>query len=731
MDEAEGDATRAALRNTAFTRAAPRQRAVEPAQHARAAAAVVQEAAAVVQNAAAAERAAQAAAAAEAHAAMAERERAAAAAAAAAAAEEAAAAAAATEAEAAAAREQRRGLTASALADGGAPCEVSLAYVHACTARFDASRALGTPGAFGAVFRGVDPALGLRFAVKRLSNTAAWPAERSAAREIAILSCFRHPNIIRLWGYTTDVAERCLVYELGMRGALSDALTDDDAALALTWRVRLRVAAGVAAALSYMQRSGPTPAWHRDVKSANVVLTAALEPKLIDCGLSRLLSPEEAARGGLVTATAGLAFGTQGYMCPDYMKRSKYGEPSEVFSFGVLLCELLTGTLQLGGDGGGLDLVDEVAEEEGGLAAARDVRAGAWAPDAAAQTEALAAACVARKPRERPAMLVVLRALNALKQQHATPSAEECLLAEELRDAHAELARLRAADDAAVAQRVLTARQCCLFTACPDGQLALADGLDCGQGHFTCSGCLAAFAADQVAATPAELARRGGRLFCPLRPQGCASPPFSAAALARTLPDDLFLRCNAAEVRAKERELLQEVHTGYEERLRAMERDMAAQRLHNLAAGAVATAAAAIATATAVAQLRAEVVEQVLTLHCPACGQAFVDFSDCFALTCARCAAGFCAWCLAHCGRDAHAHVAGCAHNEAPGRNVWSTTALFATSQRRRRERALRKHLAEQPAHLRAPLLVALARDLEDLGMRAADFEAAAGDDER
>ena len=119
------------------------------------------------------------------------------------------------------------GLTAAAMADGGSPVELSAAYVCACTANFAPERALGTPGAFGAVFRGEDAALRVSFAVKRLSHTAPWPAERSAAREIAILSRFRHPHIIRLWGFTTEPAERCLVYELGDGGALSDNLTDD------------------------------------------------------------------------------------------------------------------------------------------------------------------------------------------------------------------------------------------------------------------------------------------------------------------------------------------------------------------------------------------------------------------------------------------------------------------------------------------------------------------------
>jgi serine/threonine protein kinase len=142
---------------------------------------------------------------------------------------------------------------------------------------------LGQPGAFGTVYRGVDGTLGLRFAVKRLDPHAPWAPECSAQAEIAMLSRFRHDNIIRLWGFCDDPQGHCLVYELGVRGALSNNLVDDAKAAELTWKTRIRIARGIASALSYLHRSDP-PAWHRDVKAANVVLTASLTPKLIDCG---------------------------------------------------------------------------------------------------------------------------------------------------------------------------------------------------------------------------------------------------------------------------------------------------------------------------------------------------------------------------------------------------------------------------------------------------------------
>jgi hypothetical protein len=123
-----------------------------------------------------------------------------------------------------------------------------------------------------------------------------------------------------------------------------------------------------------------------------------------------------------------------------------------------------------------------------------------------------------------------------------------------------------------------------------------------------------------------------------------------------------------------------------------------------------------------VAQLRLHVVENILTLHCPACTQAFVDFNGCFALTCSRCNAGFCAWCLAHCGNDAHAHVAQCAHNTSRGKDVFCTEAAFLAAQRQRSVRLLKAFLAAQAPAIRAPLLRELTADLRPLGIDPATF---------
>lgn len=117
-----------------------------------------------------------------------------------------------------------------------------------------------------------------------------------------------------------------------------------------------------------------------------------------------------------------------------------------------------------------------------------------------------------------------------------------------------------------------------------------------------------------------------------------------------------------------------------------------------------------------------KIAEDLLTLHCPECGMAFLDFSGCFALWCALCDCAFCAYCQASCrneNNDAHAHTARCPYNIAPGKSIFSTRSVFERSQNLRRVRAVTSYLQDiREGELRAAVLKAIARDLADLGIK-------------
>ena len=150
----------------------------------------------------------------------------------------------------------------------------------------------------------MDPVSGVRFAVKRLSydTLAASTQHRAAARrslqrEIEVLRSVDHPHMVRLLGFslTSDDGDGddgvgggrgggrsggsdiCLVYELGEGGSIADVLADDARATSFSWRHRVRALTAVASCLNYLHRSHRPPIFHRDVKSANVVLTADMQ----------------------------------------------------------------------------------------------------------------------------------------------------------------------------------------------------------------------------------------------------------------------------------------------------------------------------------------------------------------------------------------------------------------------------------------------------------------------
>jgi interleukin-1 receptor-associated kinase 4 len=231
----------------------------------------------------------------------------------------------------------------------GEVVELTGDFLSAATNSFDDERLIGE-GAFGKVYQGSHQGVSQRFAVKRLDASVGGGPERANkdfVREIEVLRRFRHPHIISLHGFSRD--DHCLVYELGSHGSLADNLVNDQKAAGLTWKLRVRVANGIAKALNYLHKHGELPVFHRDVKSANAVLcNSGMMVKLIDCGLSMLLNEEQVqTQQTIFTVTQGAALGTPGYMCPQFTRTRKYGEKSEVYSFGVVLLELLTGKVQM------------------------------------------------------------------------------------------------------------------------------------------------------------------------------------------------------------------------------------------------------------------------------------------------------------------------------------------------------------------------------------------------
>ena len=112
--------------------------------------------------------------------------------------------------------------------------------------------------------------------------------------------------------------------------------------------------------------------------------------------------------------------------------------------------------------------------------------------------------------------------------------------------------------------------------------------------------------------------------------------------------------------------------------------------------------------------LKMHIVEEILTLKCPRCRVAFIDFDGCFALTCHKCHCGFCAWCFKDCGGDAHQHVAHCQQNLANG-NVFGSKVQFVSHHRERRQRLVRDIIYGKNVKVQSLVKEKLLKELSDL----------------
>ncbi|KAL8229877.1 hypothetical protein R6Q57_014777 [Mikania cordata] len=203
----------------------------------------------------------------------------------------------------------------------------TLRHIKAATQNFDPSNKLGE-GGFGAVYKGL-LSDGTIIAVKQLS---------SKSKQIGLISALRHPNLVRLYGCCVEGNEMSLIYEYMENNCLSRALlgTDKVSKAKLTWPVRLKIWIGIARGLVYLHEESQMRIIHRDIKASNVLLDENFDAKISDFGLAKLTDDENTH---IVTRVAG----TIGYMAPEYALRGTLTPMVDVYSFGIVLLEIVSG----------------------------------------------------------------------------------------------------------------------------------------------------------------------------------------------------------------------------------------------------------------------------------------------------------------------------------------------------------------------------------------------------
>ncbi|CAL9242876.1 unnamed protein product [Arabidopsis halleri] len=202
-----------------------------------------------------------------------------------------------------------------------------------CTNNFSDANDIGG-GGYGQVYKGTLPS-GQVIAIKRAQQGSMQGAFEFKT-EIELLSRVHHKNVVKLLGFCFDQKEQMLVYEYIPNGSLRDGLSGKNG-IKLDWTRRLKIALGSGKGLAYLHELADPPIIHRDVKSNNILLDEDLTAKVADFGLSKLVGDPEKAH---VTTQVK---GTMGYLDPEYYMTNQLTEKSDVYGFGVVMLELLTG----------------------------------------------------------------------------------------------------------------------------------------------------------------------------------------------------------------------------------------------------------------------------------------------------------------------------------------------------------------------------------------------------
>ncbi|KAF8403182.1 hypothetical protein HHK36_011279 [Tetracentron sinense] len=280
------------------------------------------------------------------------------------------------------------------------------------TSGFSKDRLLGS-GGFGEVYKG-ELQDGTIVAVKS-AKVGNIKSTQQVLNEVGILSQVNHKNLVRLLGCCVEAEQPLMIYEYVPNGTLHDHLQGKGATF-LDWKRRLNIALQTAEALAYLHSSAYTPIFHRDVKSTNILLDEELNAKVADFGLSRLAHP------GLSHVST-CAQGTLGYLDPEYYRNYQLTDKSDVYSYGVVLLELLTSqkAIDFSRDQDDVNLAMYVTERtnRGAFMDVVDHRLLVEKPSVQIMTSIklfteLALACLREKKEERPGMKDVVQELHCI-----------------------------------------------------------------------------------------------------------------------------------------------------------------------------------------------------------------------------------------------------------------------------------------------------------------------------
>ncbi|XP_042480435.1 putative wall-associated receptor kinase-like 16 isoform X2 [Macadamia integrifolia] len=301
------------------------------------------------------------------------------------------------------------------------------------TNNYAQSQILGR-GGNGTVYKGILP--NHRTVAIKKSRKVDESQVEQFINEVVILSQINHRNIVKLLGCCLETEVPTLVYEFVTNKTLFHHIHSEGCNSPISWDNRIRIAAEIAEALTYLHSAASPPIIHRDIKSANILLDDNYTAKVSDFGASKLVPLD-------YTQISTLVQGTLGYLDPEYLRSSQLTEKSDVYSFGVVLAELLTGKKAV--YYGGLDGETNLAMHF--VTSVKEDRVWDILDDQIMTTGGkeklqvvlkLAERCLRLKREERPTMKEVAMELQGLRRNQSHPwvaqksNEVECLLVEPL-----------------------------------------------------------------------------------------------------------------------------------------------------------------------------------------------------------------------------------------------------------------------------------------------------------
>eukprot|EP00262_Sarcandra_glabra_P005417 TRINITY_DN169_c0_g1_i1.p1 TRINITY_DN169_c0_g1~~TRINITY_DN169_c0_g1_i1.p1 ORF type:complete len:411 (+),score=56.89 TRINITY_DN169_c0_g1_i1:212-1444(+) len=303
----------------------------------------------------------------------------------------------------------------------------SFGELKTATRNFRPDSVLGE-GGFGSVFKGwidehaftaTKPGTGIVIAVKRL-NQDGYQGHKEWLAEVNYLGQLYHPNLVKLIGYCLEDDHRLLVYEFMPKGSLENHLFRRGSYFQpLSWNLRMKVALGAAKGLAFLH-SAETKVIYRDFKASNVLLDSHYNAKLSDFGLAK------DGPTGDKSHVSTRVMGTYGYAAPEYLATGHLTAKSDIYSFGVVLLEMLSGRRAVdknrpSGEHNLVEWARPYLNNKRKIFRVLDARIeGQYVLGVAQKAASLALQCLSTEPKFRPTMDEVVTALEVLQETKET-----------------------------------------------------------------------------------------------------------------------------------------------------------------------------------------------------------------------------------------------------------------------------------------------------------------------